>query len=280
MAASTDAGAQALVVVGHGSHLNPDSAVPVLDHADAIRELDAFDEVRAAFWKEEPSLREVGRTLASPVAYVVPLFMSDGYFVDRVIPRELGITGEPERRDCRDPRIVYSAPVGTHPSLADVVVRRAESVTGQPDVGPGHGLAVVGHGTDRHAESDRSTHEHVAAIEALGRFDEVRALFMDEAPYVEDLTDAFDAPDVVLVPLFVADGYHTTEDIPEDVGLTADHRTGYDVPATVDGHRIWYAGAVGTESTMVRVILERARQAGATIDDGIFDAADARDAGP
>jgi sirohydrochlorin cobaltochelatase len=73
----------------------------------------------------------------------------------------------------------------------------------------------------------------------------------------------------VVVPLFIADGFHTQEDIPEDMGLTDDYRTGYDVPAAVEGHRIWYAGAVGTEGLMADVVLERASDAGADIDAAI-----------
>jgi sirohydrochlorin cobaltochelatase len=53
------------------------------------------------------------------------------------------------------------------------------------------------------------------------------------------------------------------------MGLTDDYRTGYDVPAVVDGHRIWYAGAVGTEGLMADVVLERAADAGADIDAAI-----------
>jgi sirohydrochlorin cobaltochelatase len=68
-----------------------------------------------------------------------------------------------------------------------------------------------------------------------------------------------------VVPLFVADGYHTQEDIPEDIGLTTDYRTGYDVPTTVDGHRVWYTGAVGTDPLVADVLLERARDAGAPV---------------
>ncbi len=70
---------------------------------------------------------------------------------------------------------------------------------------------------------------------------------MDEDPEVDDVADYFESDDIVVVPLFIADGFHTQEDIPKDMGLTDDYRTGYDVPTTVDGHRIWYAGAVGTE---------------------------------
>jgi len=53
---------------------------------------------------------------------------------------------------------------------------------------------------------------------------------MDEDPEVDDLPEFFESDDVVLVPLFIADGYHTQEDIPEDVGLCEDHTEGYDVP--------------------------------------------------
>ena len=56
---------QSLVIVAHGSHLNPDASTPTYEHADTIREAGAFDEVGTAFWKEEPSFREVLRTVDS-----------------------------------------------------------------------------------------------------------------------------------------------------------------------------------------------------------------------
>jgi len=83
------------------------------------------------------------------------------------------------------------------------------------------------------------------------------------------VTDFFESEDVVVVPLFVADGYHTQEDIPEDMGLTDDHRTGWETPAEVDGHRIWYSGAVGTEALMAEVVVERAADAGADVGDAM-----------
>jgi sirohydrochlorin cobaltochelatase len=103
----------------------------------------------------------------------------------------------------------------------------------------------------------------------MDRFDEVRALFMDEDPEIDDVTDYFEVEDVVVVPLFIADGFHTQEDIPEDMGLTDDYRTGWETPATVDGHRIWYAGAVGTEPLMADVVLERAADAGADVGNAV-----------
>jgi sirohydrochlorin cobaltochelatase len=273
---------QALVVVAHGSHLNPGSSDPALAHADTIRRSGAFDEVREAFWKEEPSFREALRTLESEEVFVVPLFVSEGYFTEQVIPRELRLEGW-EGWDSGgvgadhvtlpaadvDKTVHYCGPAGTHDAMTDVVVQRAASVTGDPDVGEGFGLAVVGHGTDRNENSAKAIEYHAQRVRERGRFDEVRALFMDEEPEVDDVTDYFESEDVVVVPLFVADGFHTQEDIPEDMGLTDDYREGWDVPATVDGHRIWYAGAVGTEPLMADVLLERAADAGADVSEAV-----------
>ncbi|WP_331232823.1 CbiX/SirB N-terminal domain-containing protein [Natronorarus salvus] len=274
---------QALVIVAHGSHLNPDSSTPTYDHADAIRATGAFDEVREAFWKEEPSFREVLRTVESEEVYVVPLFISEGYFTEQVIPREMRLEGwEVSDWDSEDgvsatfatyrandveKTIHYCGPAGTHEVMSDVIVRRAESVTGDPDVGEGFGLAIIGHGTERNENSAKAIHYHTDRIRGMDRFDEVEAVFMDEEPEVDEVTEFFSAPEIVVVPLFVADGFHTQEDIPEDLGLTDDFREGYPVPGEVDGHRIWYAGAVGTESLMADVILERAAEAGAEIGD-------------
>ena len=275
---------QALVIVAHGSHLNPDASTPTYDHADTIRETGVFDEVQTAFWKEEPSFREALRTVESDEVYVVPLFISEGYFTEEVIPRELRLDGwETAEWDSDgtsathatltaadvDKTVHYCGPVGTHDAMTDVVVRRAETVTDDPDVGDGFGLAVVGHGTERNENSAKAIEYHADRVAEMDRFDEVKALFMDEAPEIDDVTDFFGTDDIVVVPLFVADGYHTQEDIPEDMGLTDDYRTGWETPADVDGHHIWYAGAVGTEGLMADVIIERAADAGADVGDAI-----------
>jgi sirohydrochlorin cobaltochelatase len=276
---------QALVIVAHGSHLNPDSSTPTYSHADTVRATGVFDEVRTAFWKEEPHFREVLRTLESDEVFVVPLFISEGYFTEQVIPRELRLESFDvddwdsdgtsashttlSASDVEGKRVHYCGPVGTHDAMTDVIVRRAESVTGDPDVGQGFGLAVVGHGTERNENSAKAIRYHTERIRDRGRFDEVQDLYMDEDPEVDDVTDFFDSDDIVVVPLFIADGYHTQEDIPEDMGLTDDYRTGWETPATVDGTRIWYAGAVGTEPLMADVVLERARDAGAAVGDAV-----------
>ncbi|WP_336328005.1 CbiX/SirB N-terminal domain-containing protein [Halovenus sp. HT40] len=271
----------ALVIAAHGSHKNPGSSAPAFDHADQIRATGAFDEVRETFWKEEPSFREVLRTVDADEVYVVPLFISEGYFTEEVIPRELRLDEwDPELWDSdgtsADTAVLtagdtgqtvnYCGPVGTHDAMSDVIVQRAKSVTDDPSVGDGFGLAVVGHGTRRNENSAKAIEYHADRIREMDRFEEVQALFMDEDPEIDDVTEYFETGDIVVVPLFISDGFHTQEDIPEDMGLTDDYRTGYEIPETVDGHRIWYSGAVGTEPLLADVVLERADEAGAAVE--------------
>ncbi|HEY6675981.1 MAG TPA: CbiX/SirB N-terminal domain-containing protein, partial [Terrimicrobium sp.] len=68
----------ALVLVGHGSTLNPDSSAPTHAHARLLRTRGIFREVHSCFWKEEPSMREVLRMIESAKIYVVPVFISEG----------------------------------------------------------------------------------------------------------------------------------------------------------------------------------------------------------
>lgn len=249
---------RALVIVGHGSHLNPDSSAPVYEHAARFRERGAFAEVREAFWKEEPSLREALRTVAAPEVVVVPMFVSEGYFTERVLPRELRL------RDSHpldvEKAVWYAQPVGTHEAMTDVIVRRAERITDDPAVGPGVGLAVIGHGTERNPTSARAIREHAERLRERDRFEDVRAMFMDQAPFVEETTDHLDCEAIVAVPLFVADGFHTREEIPELLGLAGEYPD-YENPSAVDGRRIWYAGAVGTEPAVASAIEQRAGEA-------------------
>jgi len=124
----------ALLIVGHGSTVNPDSSAPTLAHAAEIRRRAKYVDVACAFWKEEPSLRDA-RFLFLPAQiehiYVVPNFISEGYFTQTVIPRELELEGRVTKRGGQTWK--YCEPVGNHPAMTDILVKRAEEVAKDVD---------------------------------------------------------------------------------------------------------------------------------------------------
>ncbi|MGZ8921611.1 MAG: CbiX/SirB N-terminal domain-containing protein, partial [Limisphaerales bacterium] len=81
-----------LILIGHGSTLNADSAAPTYLHADELRGRGIFADVLEAFWKQEPIIAAVLRGAFTPRVFVVPLFISEGYFTEQVIPREIGLS--------------------------------------------------------------------------------------------------------------------------------------------------------------------------------------------
>lgn len=255
-------------MVGHGSHFSGDSAAPVFAHVEALREraFFLFDEVVPAFWKEEPSLREVIRSVNAHEVVIVPLFISEGYFTEQILPRELGLAQATANTVSwiDGKRVIYGAPVGTHPAMTSVLEARARHIVPQTLLPEESALVIVGHGTPRHAKSSQSIYDQVAKLRAKGQYAEVIALFMDEAPYVSEILARCEAQNMIVVPYFIADGRHTQKDIPADLGIA---RKGlYPIPATRDGRRLWYAGAVGTDSAVVEVIVSRAEEALASVE--------------
>jgi sirohydrochlorin cobaltochelatase len=129
-----------LVLIGHGSTVNPDSSAPTFQHADEIVRHRLFAEVYCGFWKEEPSLREVLRMVEGDDIYVVPNFISEGYFTEIVIPRELELAGPITHRSGKT--IKYCEPVGNDPRMVDLLLHRARQVA-PPNVPPEKTRTVI-----------------------------------------------------------------------------------------------------------------------------------------
>src|SRR5215468_3729596 len=139
----------ALLIVAHGSTVNPDSSAPTVAHAAEIRRRKIFADVECAFWKEEPSLRDA-IFLFDPESireiYVVPNFISEGYFTQTVIPRELELKGTVTTRT-NGQTWIYCEPVGNNPIVTELLLARAHEIA--PDIEPAEtALLIVAHGTE------------------------------------------------------------------------------------------------------------------------------------
>ena len=83
----------ALLILGHGSTENTESSASVRNYADTLGRRGVFAEVHCAFWKEEPHFTRILEEIDSRTIYVVPAFISEGYFTRQIIPQELGLGG-------------------------------------------------------------------------------------------------------------------------------------------------------------------------------------------
>lgn len=267
----------ALVLVGHGSTKNADSAAPVLQHASELRGRKIFGEVHAAFWKQEPKLVEVVPSLSARRIFIVPLFISEGFFSEEKIPQALGfeLSSDPKSRLRQRGSVmeIYCRPVGTHEHMTTVLLARAREVIAKfpfPRAPKSKDITlfIAGHGTDQNENSRRSIERQVELIRSQNEYAGVHAIFMEEEPRIGNCFALAETKNLVIVPFFISDGMHVAEDIPILLGeperivrerLAAGQPT-WRNPTERNGKLIWYAAAVGTAPQLADVILERVRE--------------------
>jgi sirohydrochlorin cobaltochelatase len=250
----------ALLIVGHGSTVNPASSMPTLMHAASIRSRGIFAEVACCFWKEEPSLRDALVFFHDPAireVYVVPNFISEGYFTRTVIPRELELIGaETERPNGQVWK--YCEPVGNHESMTGHLLERAREIA--PGIAEKEAsLLIVAHGTSLNDNSAVAAKEQVQKIRALRRFAAVLNVYMEETPLVSDWLNLTKTRNVVVVPFFISDGLHSYEDIPSLLGIEKVRERGETGGYEVQGRSLFYSTAIGTDSRFADVIIEQAK---------------------
>lgn len=273
-----------LVLVGHGSTLNAESADPTWQHVDELRRRGLFAEVLEAFWKQEPIIAGVLRGAFTPRVFVVPLFISEGYFTEQVIPRELGFgaangVGFPRFHERPLPggasqQVIYCGPVGTHDSMTQVLLARARQVVQKHPFPrapkPSEtALFISGHGTGNNENSRKAIERQVELIRATGEFAEVHAAFMEEEPRIGDCYAIAQSKHIVMVPFFISDGLHSYEDIPVMLGeaeriVQKRYKEGQPTwrnPTEKKGKLVWYTPSIGSEPHLPDVILERVREA-------------------
>lgn len=261
----------AILIVGHGSTLNPDSSAPTWAHAAEIRKRSLFADVHCAFWKEEPSLRDA-LFLFDPGQIadvsVVPNFISEGYFTQTVIPRELELTGRRTERSSGQ-KWHYCDPVGSHPAMTDLLLQRAAEIA--PGINPKETtLLIVAHGTDLNENSAVAAKREAEKIRATDRYADVLNVYMEEPPLVSNWASLVHTPNVVVVPFFIADGLHSYEDIPRLLGITSNDDGIKNMradsgeifrrnPYVVNGQHLFYARSIGTDSRIAEIIIGQAK---------------------
>lgn len=244
----------ALIVPGHGSTEEGQSSRATRDLVEQLQQRQVFAEVHAVFWKEQPHYREVFDLVSCSEVYVVPHFISEGYFTQQVIPREFELDGKVTQRDgfC----IRYCDPVGSHPGMTNLLLRRAAEIAS--GVKPAEtSLLVLGHGTGRNNDSAKAVSDQVKKIQLRPEgFGEVLGVYLDESPRLSDWYDLAEFQNVVVLPFFIAEGLHFRRDLPEMLGV---EKGTSEQPYEIRSRKVYCAQPVGGDPTMADMVIDQVR---------------------
>ncbi|WP_334150004.1 sirohydrochlorin chelatase [Hyphomicrobium sp.] len=227
---------QPLVVVlaSHGDRGGAFPNAALEAQAGAVRALTGLP-VLTGMLKGKPTIEEAVTNAAASGASriaVYPLFMADGYFVQKVRERVLAAGTTPE------PLIL--TPLGLDPGLPDILVQEAEAVAPRRGFEPLKSrLLIVGHGSKLGPASATATRKAAARVALARRFASVTTAFLEEEPFVEDALRTSTVPTIV-AGFFFGDGLHAAEDVPDAI--------------TETGANAIYTGAIGNSPAVAPLI--------------------------
>ncbi|WP_448188272.1 CbiX/SirB N-terminal domain-containing protein [Azospirillum sp. sgz301742] len=238
----------ALLLFGHGTSDGSGSAIADALAAE-IRGAEVFGAVATAFALQAPSPASALARLPQRRVVVVPLLATEGGVATMVLPRLLNEADDTAR-------LTVLPPIGMDAEILGIAADIADRAIADAGLEPADvAVLVAGHGSTRRTASERATGALAAALESLGRYGEVDAVYLEQPPLAADWRGVTGRRDVVVVPLFVSGGRHEETDLPD---LLRSKDTLVDGTPMADGRRLWLTAAIGRHPAMAGLILRRA----------------------
>ena len=119
------------------------------------------------------------------------------------------------------------------------------------------GLMIAAHGSPSTPGGKTSTRRHAETIRNLGLFADVQEAFLTEKPFVKDVLDKMETPEVFIVPNLACAGYVSTNKLPSALGLTGPvtERIGPN-----GRQRVFLCDPVGSDPAIVKTVAGRIQQ--------------------
>ncbi len=232
----------AAVLIAHGDRGGTAPNAALEAQAVAVRELTGL-QIATGVLKGEPTLEQALKEAAqsgSERVAVYPLFMADGYFVQKVGERikAVGVMLEP----------VLLAPLGLDPGLPEILIQESLAAAAGRGFEPASTrLLVVGHGSKLGPASATATRKAAARAALARRFATVTTAFLEEEPFLEDALRTTASTPTVVCGFFFGNGMHAGEDVPEAIAET--------------GAKAVYTGAIGNSPAVAPLIAASLRAA-------------------
>lgn len=272
-----------LILLGHGSSNKADTADPVFSMAGRLRSLGLYATVSPALLRQAPFLADTLAASNAGEQRIIPVFASEGYFTEQVIPGMLGFNGDWEQQpDTLKRRVIiqnrkrlcYGRPVGSHPDIPRLLLTCAFELFGSVTPDGLHAgsilpfpaqtaLILASHGTKRDSRPRETVQRHAETIRQWGCFEEVHCLFLEEEPRISLWVDLVKSRNILVIPFFMNQGPHVQWDIPTQltgIDFSQGDNVPWKNPYLLDEKQIWLTQPIGNHPGLDRIVLQRARE--------------------
>lgn len=211
------ASSRGILLVAHGERGGRMDNAALLDLSNRVRKRLDGVEVEAGVLKGSPSLQDGWERLSASERFIYPFFMSDGFFVSRILPKKVreavGVEGD---------NLAMLPPFGVSPLLAGALLASLKGVLAdlgrEDEKAP---LLIAAHGASIDKQSSFRTNQLAQALRDCGQFGPISCAFLDEAPHLHDVVGSLD-PRTLVLPLFNGLGSHGMDDMAELQAMSPD----------------------------------------------------------
>jgi sirohydrochlorin cobaltochelatase len=116
-------------------------------------------------------------------------------------------------------------------------------------------LVLLGHGSTRNEESSAPVYQHAAELRRRKIFADVREAFWKQEPQIQTVLADVLEPRIFIAPLFISEGYFTSDVIPHALGFPPGHSK-----TETRNSELFFCQPIGTHKSMIGVSLARARE--------------------
>ncbi len=205
----------ALLIVSHGDRGGDGTDQLAHEIAREAGSTGRYAAARTCFMSKGPSLKKSIGSLPRGPVLIYPLFMSNGYFMRKILSDLASEDIAAQGRSSAE--IHITKPIGLNRSLPGLVAESAmaEAIRLNWPIEKCR-LLLAAHGSQKSAASRRATEAIATALAQQTAFSEIELGFLDETPWLADQIECLDGP-LIIVGLFASSGLHGGNDLPEAV---------------------------------------------------------------
>ena len=211
------------LIIGYGTRTG--NLTDVLETQAARLRARGRANVHVAYFRvSSPTIQEALSQMAADGVdeiLAAPYYIAEGSLTNQLIPEKLGIAGKSGVADVGGKQVsITMAPAfGRSRTLTSIIMDRIAEAGGSLD----DGILVLGHGTrDPTSENSKVVAMNADRLHKAGYANVAHAFNEFNGPSIKESMEALvsnGAKRIVVVPLFIANGVHLGEEIPEQLGI-------------------------------------------------------------
>ena len=254
-----------IIIVGYGTRTG--NLTEIIEKQAARMRARGIGNVYTAYFRiSSPTIQEaVSRAVADGCNDIlaIPYYIAEGRLTFEMIPAKLGLDTGSSRGtalvDGKEVRIRMASAFGSSPALTDILIDRIADNGGDMDTG----ILVLGHGSrDLTSSNEEIMTLNAKRLRAIGYRHVAHSFNEFVGPAIAEALKALAEEGVsriIAVPLFIANGVHLGEEIPEQLGIPA-YSEGGDIEIGGRKIQLVYTKPVEADPRLTDIIVAKARE--------------------